>query len=342
MIELQGASVRAGSFLLSDVTLSLPTGSWTLALGPAGAGKTTLLEAIAGLRPLAAGHLLLRGGDAGALPPERRGIGLVPQHGLLFPHLDVAANVRYAAATQEAVTDAVERLEIAPLLARAVSSLSGGERALVALARALVPRPDILLLDEPFAALDPRRRQTARRALATLQAERGLTVLQVTHDLSELLSLSTHLLVLQAGRLLQAGVIADVWTRPHTPAVAELLGVENILPGRVQATAEGCCFTHADLQLQVGRSHPGGAAHALVRAEDVTIRRSGSDRCDEANSWMGRVTAVEPDRAVARVTLRVGSTLLAAAVSVRDVAALELAEGREVCVHVDRQAVHLC
>jgi ABC-type sulfate/molybdate transport systems ATPase subunit len=185
MIEARNLSVQAGSFALRDVSFVVPRGAWGVVTGPAGAGKTTLLETIAGIRVSARGIVLLRDVPVTHLPPEQRRLGIVYQRGYLFPHLSVAANVAYGSQDAGYATEIARRFEADRLYDRRVAALSGGERQVVALARALATRPDILLLDEPFAALDQARKARVREELCALQREEGFTVLQVTHDLAE-------------------------------------------------------------------------------------------------------------------------------------------------------------
>jgi ABC-type Fe3+/spermidine/putrescine transport system ATPase subunit len=185
MIEVRSLCAKAGSFALRDVSFVVPARKWGVVTGPAGAGKTTLLETIAGIRRVASGVVLLRGEPVTEMPPEGRRLGIVYQRGFLFPHLSAAANVGYGAADAAYAAEIGRRLGADLLYDRRVPALSGGERQIVALARALATRPDILLLDEPFSALDQARKARMREELCALHREEGFTVLQVTHDLAE-------------------------------------------------------------------------------------------------------------------------------------------------------------
>ncbi|HEU4700184.1 MAG TPA: ABC transporter ATP-binding protein [Gemmatimonadales bacterium] len=237
MIHLDGVRVAVGpagehGFALHDVTLDVPAGAYAYLVGPSGAGKTTLLEAIAGHLPLAAGRVALAGADVTAAPPEARGVGVVYQAYHLFPHLSVRENIGYGlrrrpVAERAARVEALaQRVGLEHLLARRTAGLSGGEQQRVALARALAPGPRVLLLDEPFAAVDPVTRRQLRRELRALHRSEGLTTLHVTHDVGEALRLGDRLAVLVGGRLLQAGAPDAVRCHPATAEVAALLEPE--------------------------------------------------------------------------------------------------------------------
>jgi ABC-type sulfate/molybdate transport systems ATPase subunit len=239
VIGLRGVGARAGSFELRDVSFDVPQGQYGVVIGPAGSGKTTLLETIAGVTLQTAGEISLRGRDASSLAMEERGIGLVYQHGFLFPHLDVTGNIAYGAVDSGIVGQLIEMLGLGEHASRAVDSLSGGERQVVAIARALARRPPILLLDEPFSALDPRRRSRVRRQVREIHRQWGTTVLQVTHDFAEAGMLGDVMVLLDQGRVLQHGPPAEVFARPASVYVAEFLGAENVFAGTARALETG-------------------------------------------------------------------------------------------------------
>ena len=182
MIECRDISARVGNFAIRGISFVVPNGVHAALTGPTASGKTTLLELIAGAIIPATGTVRVGGIDVTDSPPETRGIGFVPQHGYLFPHLNASENIRYGARDPETVTRLTQRFGIEHLMARTVTKLSGGERQVVALCRALAPRPGVLLLDEPFSALDANRRSSVLGEFSALQAEWGFTVLHVTHD----------------------------------------------------------------------------------------------------------------------------------------------------------------
>ena len=185
MIAVAGLGARVGAFALHDISFEVPSGAYGVVIGPTGSGKTTLLEAIAGIAPQSDGTVSLCGRDVTNDAPDTRCIGLVYQLGFLFPHLSVEENVHYGARDRALAATVARRFGADQLYAQPVRSLSGGERQLVAIVRALARRPEVLLLDEPFSALDPTRRAAARREVRAIHREWGLTTLHVTHDFAE-------------------------------------------------------------------------------------------------------------------------------------------------------------
>lgn len=277
-LELAGATVRFGrTTALDAVDVAVAPGEVVAVLGPSGSGKSTLLRAVAGLEPLAAGEVRIDGTDQAGTPPHRRNVGLMFQDHALFPHLTVGDNVAFGLRMQG--TDrAVARARAAALLEvvglpdtahRAVQTLSGGEQQRVALARSLAPEPHLLLLDEPLGALDRPLRERLVGELHALFARLELSVVAVTHDQTEAFALADRLVVMDRGRVLQAGAPATVWAAPASAAVATLLGFTNVAPARVDG---GRLVTPwGDLGAAAGP-----AAAVLVRPEGVTLDPHGT------------------------------------------------------------------
>ena len=182
MIECVHIGARVGNFEIRDVDFVVPTAAHCVLTGPTASGKTTLLEIIAGAVAPTTGNVRIAGLDVTTNAPELRAVGLVPQHGYLFPHLSTQENISYGTRDAGTVSSIAKRFGIEHLMDRRVAALSGGERQIVALCRALAPQPRALLLDEPFSALDGQRRSVVLREFAELQADWGITVLHVTHD----------------------------------------------------------------------------------------------------------------------------------------------------------------
>ncbi len=347
MIQLDRVTATVGDFSLRDVSFAVDQGTYGVVIGPAGSGKTTLLETIGGIVPVRSGAVRLRGADVTRQAPELRRIGIVYQHAYLFPHLSVARNVGYGTDDRAMAREMVERFRLEALLDRDVKSLSGGERQLVALARALATRPDILLLDEPFAALDPRTRIIVRRQVRALHAERGMTVLHVTHDFNEAGRLGHQVVLLERGRVLQVGSPDDVFRRPVSPAVAEFIGAENVIPGRVRGVERASGdervveFSSGGLTLHAVSDLPDGEGHAVIRADEIALspeRRESSMR----NQLDARVLEVAPSGVLTRVTVDSGGVELVAAITTRSAEDLGLEPGREVVAALKATAVHLC
>ncbi len=358
-LERIHANAGGGAFELCDISFTLPAGEYGIVVGPAGAGKTTLLETIAGIVPASSGRLVLGGHDVTRAPPEARRLGIVYQHAYLFPHLTVRQNVAYGAGDTAAVDDMTSRFGIAGFADRTVESLSGGERQLVALARALAGRPDVLLLDEPFSALDPRTRASARRTLRALYAERRFTVLQVTHDFAEAGLLGDVVIVLDKGRVVQQGEPAQVFRRPASPYIADFLGAENVFAGHARpidarssgevehevSHAQAVAFTTGALTFYaLGDAilgEAGGPAHAVIRAEEISLAAQASASSVQ-NQFRGKVVEIVPTGALSRVTIDASGTPLVAAVTARSVRELGLDVGSDVVAAFKAMAVHLC
>jgi sulfate transport system ATP-binding protein len=302
-IEVRNLTKRFGSFLaLRDVGFTVRTGELVALLGPSGSGKTTLLRIIAGLEDPDAGTVLFDGDDAAERSARDRGVGFVFQHYALFRHMSVFENVAFGLRVRRRALRPTEdevRRRVNDLLAlvqldylgdRLPSQLSGGQRQRVALARALAVEPRVLLLDEPFGALDARVRQELRRWLRRLHQEIHLTSVFVTHDQEEALELANRVVVMNEGRIEQDGTPDDVVDHPATPFVVNFLGNVNIFHGRVQGgrallgplavpypdhphdeprTAAGYARPH---ELDISRSGEGGGLWATV----TDVRLSGA------------------------------------------------------------------
>ena len=222
---------------LEDFSLDVNPGEFVTLLGPSGSGKTTALNVLAGFTDLSGGDVLIGGRSVASLPPERRNIGMVFQHFSLFPHMSVFDNVAFPLRLRREprdqvhvrVMDALAMVRLSELAGRMPSALSGGERQRVAVARAVVFRPPVLLMDEPLSALDLKLRGALQLELRQLHSEIGCTILFVTHDQNEALTLSDRIAVMRDGRVVQIDTPDAMYDRPRTRFVADFIGHTNIL-----------------------------------------------------------------------------------------------------------------
>ncbi len=237
MLRASGIRVRFdGVTAVDDATIQVPEGETLAVLGPSGCGKSTLLRVIAGLQRAEAGTVELDGRDVRDVPAHRRGVGLMFQDDVLFPHRDVAGNVAFGLRMANRPRPEIERrveelLDLVGLSGfqrRAVTSLSGGERERVALARALAPEPRVLLLDEPLGSLDRPLHDRLLAELEELFARIGITVVAVTHDVTDAFALGHQVAVMRAGRVVQAATPDRLWARPADAWVARFLGHANV------------------------------------------------------------------------------------------------------------------
>ncbi|NPA31765.1 MAG: ABC transporter ATP-binding protein [Chloroflexi bacterium] len=323
-------------------------------IGPNGAGKTTLLLALAALLPLEQGELRFRGQvvqPRRALAYRRR-IAVVLQEPLLLRgtvYDNVALGLRLRGLDEDAIAARVEpwlrRLNIAHLAQRPARRLSGGEARRVSLARALVLQPDILFLDEPFNALDtPTRNQLLDDLQALFRAE-GITAVYITHDFGEALALGRRVAVVMDGRLRQVGPPQEVFTAPHDVRIARFVGVETVLPGRVQSQHAGYLRIALDAGWTVdavGQAPVGAAVYACLRPDQVTVWRAEPPAASSArNRCHGRVQRLMSLGAVVKVVVDCQGAAVVAHVTQPSLTALDLHEGAEVWLTFKASAVHV-
>ncbi|MVV49876.1 ABC transporter ATP-binding protein [Pseudomonas sp. PB120] len=262
---------------LNNISLSVPSGSRTVIVGPSGSGKTTLLRMIAGFEFPDAGKLSLNGqtlvDDTHEVPAHQRLIGYVPQDGALFPHMTVAANIGFGLAysgvkKQERIAELMDSVALESHMAsRWPHELSGGQQQRVALARALAQQPRLMLLDEPFSALDTGLRAAMRKLVARLLADAGVTTILVTHDQSEALSFADQLAVMRQGRLVQSGHPLDLYRYPEDEQTALFLGDAVVMPARIEAG-----WAHCDLgRIPVNNHRNNASAQIMLRPEQLQL-----------------------------------------------------------------------
>jgi ABC-type Fe3+/spermidine/putrescine transport system ATPase subunit len=350
MIGLRGLEVEVGGFVVGPLDLDVTQGEYGVLLGPSGAGKTLVLEAVAGVRRIRAGRVLIDGDDVTPLAPERRRVGLVFQDGLLFPHLDVARNVAYGARRRggagapapgsdaSRLAELAEETGITGLLRRKPATLSGGERQRVALARALAARPRVLLLDEPLSAVDVEAREDLQDVLRRVSQAERLTVLHVTHDRAEAFALADRCALLVGGTLRQTGAPRDVLRRPADEVVARFLGARNVLAATRADDDARVAVLSPGVRLGVAEPLPSAHATVVVRPENVQVWRAGD--APPAIALRGRVVRLELQGGNVLVSIET-PVRLEALVAERVAERLGLAIGAPVDVTIEPDAVHV-
>jgi sulfate/thiosulfate transport system ATP-binding protein len=336
-VSIHNVSRRFGSFAaLNEVSLDIPSGELVALLGPSGSGKTTLLRIIAGLDFPDSGRVLINGEDNVTRHPRERGVGFVFQHYALFRHMTVAGNIAFGlkvrpraqrpsqAEIKSRVAALLDLVQLGWLANRYPSELSGGQRQRVALARALAIEPRLLLLDEPFGALDTKVRKELGQWLRDLHHGQAITSLLVTHDQEEALELADRIVLMAQGKVEQIGTPAELYTRPASPFVLEFLGEANRIP---------CVIGEGGVALMAISGHvlaqSVAPAHAAVRpGETLTLYVRPHDLTVETKpDGPAVVRAVKIAGAFAKVELMLGDLVLTALTPLHRLPSLHLQEG---------------
>lgn len=345
MIKVKGLEVRAGSFLLSCGDLEIKKGEYFILLGPMGAGKTIFLESIAGVRQVECGSVFIGGKDVTALNTEHRNIGIVYQKKMLFPHLCVKDNITFGLKVRKVGEAEVQNrlawvcglLDIEYLLKRDTSSLSGGEQQKIALARTLITKPDVLLLDEPLSALDPHNKETMQNELRKLNKKLGITVIHVTHDFNEAASLGGRVAVLGDGRFHQIGCPYEVFARPVSEFVARFTMAKNIFSGEVERGSEAALFKANGLNLELESSVETGNT-AVIRPEKIILSKTGGS---DNNTLKVRVEAFIKHTQNANVLLNASGIELNCSLSLKEADVLKIKEGDELFAFLPPSSIHV-
>jgi spermidine/putrescine transport system ATP-binding protein len=284
-VELVDVTKRFGEVIaVNDVSLMIEDGEFFSLLGPSGCGKTTTLRMIAGLETVTEGEILLHGKTMKEMPAFRRPVNTVFQNYALFPHLSVERNVAFGLEMKKVpkeqikprVAEALEMVRMPDMAKRRPKQLSGGQQQRIALARALVNRPQVLLLDEPLGALDLKLRKDMQLELKQLQEQVGITFIYVTHDQEEALTMSDRIAVMDAGKVLQLGSPEEIYERPNTRFVADFIGETNILEGTAEAIngesidvsleGQATVKAHCNVPVKLGQ-----AVGVIIRPEQFSL-----------------------------------------------------------------------
>ncbi|UUZ62206.1 ABC transporter ATP-binding protein [Polaromonas sp. P1-6] len=299
-LKISGLAKRYGSFVaLAPTNLEVAEGEFLTLLGPSGSGKTTLLSLIAGLTSPDEGQLLIAGKDVTYGPAYERDIGMVFQNYALFPHMTIAENIAFplkmrkvdAATAKKRVLEALELVRLPHVAQRFPKELSGGQQQRIALARCLVYKPSIVLMDEPLGALDKKLRDQMQLEIKRIHRELGTTIVYVTHDQEEAMTMSDRICLMNGGRIEQLGSPSELYFRPRTLFVADFLGESNLLEGTVERAEGG----EVDVTLAQGGSRAHATANAplaagskvrvMVRPQNITVRPGSA----EVNAVRGKV-----------------------------------------------------
>jgi molybdate/tungstate transport system ATP-binding protein len=317
VIAIEELAIDLGEFSLRDVNLTIEEGEYVVLLGPTGAGKTVLVECLVGIHRPRAGRILIDGQEVTDLYPEERNVGFVPQDYALFPNMTVRQNMgyglaarRFPARTIAQRTDAMlQRLELTQVADRFPLNLSGGERQRVALGRALITEPGILLLDEPLSALDESLRSELARQLRRIQQQAGSSFLHVCHSFEEASEVADRVAIMHRGTIEQVGTIQQILLQPTSLFVARFTRTRNLLEGVAERSGEGSRVTLAEGTAIVSSAgQPEGPVVVGIRPEEIAIDRGTGD---EANRLEATITALSFRPRQIEVELDVGVPLVA-------------------------------
>lgn len=287
MVRLDKLSKNYGDVVaLEEVDLEVEEGEFMTLLGPSGSGKTTMLNLIAGMIAPTAGRVFIDGRDVSTVPPNKRGLGMVFQNYALMPHMTIFENIAFPLRVRKTANDVVKRevgrvldlIQLPHVADRKPRELSGGQQQRIALARAIVYNPSIILMDEPLGALDKKLRETMQLELKRIHTELGITMLYVTHDQEEALTMSDRIILLSDGQIEQMGEPDHLYFNPNGLFSADFLGDSNMLDATVEAGGETTSVRTAEGLALIAKasaiSEPGRSIKVMVRPENVSIRRS--------------------------------------------------------------------
>lgn len=323
-VELTDIVKRFGAFTaVHRMSLSIPEGSFVTLLGPSGCGKTTTLRMVAGLLDPTEGEIGIKGRRVNETPIHKRNLGLVFQNYALFPHKTVYDNVAFGLRYRDVprkdikrrVTEALELVQLPDLGERHPRQPSGGQQQRIALARAIVIQPDVLLLDEPLSALDANLREDMRVELKRIQHQLGITTLFVTHDQSEALAMSDSIVVMSAGVVEQVGAPEDVYNKPASEFVARFLGASNLIDARTtQIDADVASVEVGDFGVvrvpfdRAAGARAGAAGKLVIRAEHLALKPPGAPVESDSIKVDGRVETVDYQGQAVRYFVRIGAS----------------------------------
>ena len=310
MIKLEDVSKNWKNFSVKNINLEIKNGEYFVILGPTGAGKTLLLETIAGFHYPDTGRILIDDKDVSFLPPEKRKVGFVYQEFMLFPHKTVFENIAFGLKIRgeknikNQVEGMADLVDVKNILHRYQKTLSGGEKQRVAVARALIIKPKLLLMDEPLSALDALTQKKLRDELKRIHSETGATTIHVTHDQEEALVLGDMIGIMDKGKIVQAGTPEEIFRKPETEFVANFVGAENIFTGAAEIKKD---ITEIKIKNVVLYSthKKSGKVNISMRPEDIIISKEKMES-SARNVLYGKVVEIEDKGAIIQLKVECG------------------------------------
>jgi ABC-type sugar transport system ATPase subunit len=340
MIEVKNLSIQIGNFSLKNVNLSVKDQEYFIILGPSGAGKTVFIECLAGLHKIKKGEIRVDGKNITPLSPEERRIGYVPQDYVLFPFLNVAENIQFGlkrgqydkSKVQEKAMAMAGLFGITHLLERDTRTLSGGEKQRVALARALAVSPRILLMDEPFSALDPQTSKYLRTELKQIHKRLGITTIYVTHDLMEAVNMADRLAIVMDGQIEQVDEPEKLLFSPCNERVSDFIGAPNIMECDYCKSTEQGIMEVGCQSLKLIVPHDGNNIQKIAILPRHIYVSETKPRGPGVNSFIAKIVNILPRTETMRIFLEVGDNRLIAEIPHHIYADMDLEIGKNVFI----------
>lgn len=312
MLVIENLYKKLGEFRLRDINFKISEGEYFVILGPTGTGKTVILETIAGMYKPDNGNIYLDGKNFKNIPPQNRKIGFVYQDYGLFPHLNVKENIVFGLKVRKVSTKKIEQklqkivsmFKIEHLLSRYPATLSGGEQQRVAIARALITEPRILLMDEPFNALDPSTKSKFQSMIKKIHSTIQTTTIHITHDFNEALYLANRIAIMKDGKIVQIGTPQEIFKNPKSTFVANFIGIENIFKGEI---IDNRIKVASNVIIKVNTNKI-GEVNLAIRPEDVLISKKISN-ANCSNKFYGKIKNIIYQGTLCKINVDIGISL---------------------------------
>ena len=349
-LTIENFSITLGDFKAENLNLKVNAGEYCIIIGPTGAGKTILLETIAGIHRPKTGKIYLHGRDITDIPPELRGIGIVYQDYMLFPHMTIGDNIAFGLKQRgvsreergRKTAEIANKLGIGHLLGRYPQTLSGGEKQRAAIARAVILHPKVLLLDEPLSALDNTTRESLRRELKKLHKEMHTTIIHITHHFEDIYSLADRVVVMREGSIIQCGSVEDVVRKPDSRFIADFTGMENVFSGRCTPAGNETAEIDIDGLKIHAISDRSGDVNVGIRPEELIISKEKLTS-SARNSVRGEVIKITDNGIFSKIAVaeEVSGTVFTAALTKQSIESMNIGIGDTVYLTFKATAVHV-